>query len=123
MRSFIAAVLALALVPLAARADLAPKLAVYDLTVSGAVPASVGADFAAAIVSELRGAGGIDVVTGASNLPAARYRDDAKAQGADYYLSGAVAQVGTKYSVICELVSTRTGLPSRNASALATLCG
>jgi hypothetical protein len=110
LRWLVAAVLVLALVPLAARADLAPKLAVYDLTVSGAVPASVGVNFAAAIASELRAAGDIDVVTGASNLPPARYRDDAKAQGADYYLSGAVAQVGTRYSVLCELVSTRTGL-------------
>jgi hypothetical protein len=109
-RSFFAVVLALALVPLAARADLGPKLAVYDLSVSGSVPAAVGTQFAATIAAEIRAAGGVDVVTGAPGLAAAHDRDDARAQGAEYYLSGAIAPVGSTYAVICELISVRTGL-------------
>jgi len=110
LRSFLAVMLALALAPLVARADLAPKLAVYDLRVSGSIPASLGTDFATAIASEIRADGGVNVVDGAPGMPATHDLDDAKAQGADYYLSGAIAQVGTRYSVICELVRVRTGL-------------
>jgi hypothetical protein len=43
-------------------------------------------------------------------MPADRDLADAKAHGADYYLSGAVAQIGSGYSVICELIKVRTGL-------------
>jgi hypothetical protein len=110
LRSFLAVMLALVLAPLAARADLAPKLAVYDLRVNGSVPESLGTDFATAIATEIRDDGGVNVVNGAPGLPASRDLGDAKAQGADYYLSGAIAPVGTRYSVICQLVSVRTGL-------------
>ncbi len=110
LRSLLAVMLALALAPLAARAGLAPKLAVYDLRVSGSVPATLGTRFATTIANEIRADGGVNVVDGAPGMPASRDLTDAKAQGADYYLSGAIAQVGLRYSVICELVSVRTGL-------------
>jgi hypothetical protein len=111
LRSFLAvAVLALTLVPLAVRADLNPTLAVYDLRVTGSVPGSIGSTFATTIANEIVAAGGVDVVVGPAGMPASRDLDDAKSHGAAYYLSGAVAQVGTGYAVICQLVSVRTGL-------------
>ena len=109
VRSFLALALAATLMP-SALADVAPKLAVYDFTVNGSVPQTVGAQFAGAVASELRTGGGVNVVTGPPALAAARDRDDARSQGADYYLTGAVAPLTTRYSVICQLVSVRTGL-------------
>ena len=110
VRSFLVLALAATLLPLTARAEAAPKLAVYDFTVNGSVPQTIGAQFAAAVASELRTGGGVNVVTGPPALTAARDRDDARSQGADYYLTGAIAPLTTRYSVICELVSVRTGL-------------
>ena len=110
MRRLLAAVLAAGLLPaVIARADDASKLAVYDFTTSGSVSASLGGQFADALASEIGAGGGVAVIRGAPMAPAG-FRADAKAHDAEYFLIGAIAPLGTRYSVIEQLVRTRTGL-------------
>ncbi len=94
----------------AARADDAPKLAVYGFAVNGSAPAGLGAQCADAIGAQIRTAGGVDVLRGAATLMPSQYREDARAKSADFFLIGAIAPVGNRFSVIEQLVRTRTGL-------------
>jgi TolB-like protein len=95
---------------LAARADDAPKLALYPFATDGSAPAEAGAQFADALAADIRSVGGVSVVRGPAGLTPAQYHTDAQAQGADYFLIGAVAPVGSGFSIIEQLVRTRTGL-------------
>jgi hypothetical protein len=109
IRLALAAMLALALVPLRAGADVAPLLVVYRFTVDGGVQPTVGERFADAVADDARGPG-IIVMRGVSTLTPAQFRGDARKSGADYLLTGAIAAVGNRYAVLVQLVSVRTGL-------------
>ncbi len=111
LRRIILTVLVAALMPaLAARADDAPTLALYPFTTDGSAPAGTGAQFADALAADMRAAGGVTVVRGPENVAPAQYQADALKAGADYFLIGAVAPVGNRFSVIEQLVRARTGL-------------
>jgi hypothetical protein len=110
LRSLLALLVVLALLPQAARAAVAPVLAVDSFTTGTGVAAAVGAQFADAIADEARDAGGVIVVRGSPNLTPAQFRGAARSLNADDYLIGSIAPVGTAYSVLIQLVSTRSGL-------------
>jgi TolB-like protein len=84
-------------------------LFVYPFAVSGAVPGELGAEVAEKIAREITDLGGINVVRGAPAAKPADYRAAARAAGADVYFSGSIAPVGTGFSAIERLVSTRSG--------------
>jgi hypothetical protein len=110
LRSLLAVLVVLALLPQVARAAVAPVLAVDSFATGTGVAASVGVQFADAIAGEARDAGGVIVVRGAANLTPAQLRSAARALNADDYLIGSIAPVGNAYSVLVQLVSTRSGL-------------
>lgn len=116
LRSLLALLVVLSLAPLAARAAVAPVLAVDSFTTGTGVAAAVGAQFADAIADEARDAGGVIVVRGAPNLTPAQFRGAARSLSADDYLIGSIAPVGNAYSVLIQLVNTRTGLLTWNTT-------
>ncbi len=128
LRLLLAFLFAVAVTPLVAvRADDLPRVVVYNFTLTGSATGSVGSDFADAVANELRSAGGIDVIRGAPDVTAAQARADAKSKGADYFIIGGVATLGSGYSVITQLCRTRTGLlmwsEPTQASGAAALVG
>jgi hypothetical protein len=116
LRSLLALLVVLSLAPQAARAAVAPVLAVDSFTTGTGVTAAVGAQFADAIADEARDAGGVIVVRGAPNLTPAQFRSAARSLSADAYLIGSIAPVGNAYSVLIQLVNTRTGLLTWNTT-------
>ncbi len=119
MRLGLAAVLAFAIVPRGAIADPAPVLAVYDYAVGSTVPAAIGTGYADALAAEIGAGGGVTVVRGAKTLTREQYRNDAKMHGADDYVTGSIAAIGSTYSVLTELVNTRTGLIAWTSTVMA----
>jgi hypothetical protein len=117
-RLLLTALLVALLTPAPVRADVAPMVVVYGFAVVNGVPSTVGERFADAIADEARGQG-IIVDRDASGTTPARYRSDALARHADYYLTGTIAPVGRTYSVLVSLVHASTGLLTWNTSVQA----
>jgi hypothetical protein len=84
-------------------------LVVYPFSVNGTVPEELGTQMTDKIAGEITSLGGIDVVRGAASAKPAEYQAAARAAGADVYFSGSIVPVGTAYSAIERLVSTRSG--------------
>jgi len=117
-RLFLAAVLVAGLAPSPAQADVAPVLVVYGFSVEENVQPTVGQRFADAIAADAAGAGVI-VARGAAGVTPTRFRSDALARNADYYLTGRIAPVGNTFSVLVELVRVGTGLLTWDTSVQA----
>ncbi len=121
LRLAVAVSVSVALLPfVAVRADDLPKLAIYDFAVQGDATGTAGRDFADAIASDVRSAGGVDVVRGATGIATSGARADARAHGADYFVIGVIQPFGGgTYNVLTQMVRTRTGLLMWSTSAQA----
>jgi hypothetical protein len=84
-------------------------LVVYPFTVSASMNGDTGVQLIDKIAAEIAAAGGITVIRGANDAKPADYRGLARAAGAEVYFSGSVVPVGSGYSAIENLVSTRSG--------------
>ena len=103
--------LAVLVVPLAALPLSAapPVLVVYPFAVSGSAPDDLGSRVSAKVAAEVTALGGVHVEIGAATAKPADYRAAARAAGAELYFSGSILPVGTSFSAIENLVSTRSG--------------
>jgi len=103
--------LAVLVVPLTALPSSAapPVLVVYPFAVTGKAPDDLGSRVSAKIAAEVTAIGGVRVELGAATAKPADYRAAARTAGADLYFSGSILPVGTNFSAIENLVSTRSG--------------
>ena len=87
-----------------------PAIMFFPFGVSGTAPDTMRTEVPTRIGDTMMLLGGIRAVPAAATTTPATYRSAAKAAGADLYLTGQIASVGTSFSVIEQLVSARSGL-------------
>jgi TolB-like protein len=84
-------------------------LVVFPFTVSASTPEISGADISDRIAAEITALGGLTVIKGSKTSKPTEYRTEARDTGADYYYTGSVTGIGSSYSAIEQLVTTRGG--------------
>lgn len=87
-----------------------PSVIVYPLQVSAPVDPSAGRDLSSELGAEITALGGVKVIPTPADPTQHDYLDKALALGADYYISGYIAPVGSMVTVVEQLVSTRYGI-------------
>jgi TolB-like protein len=88
-----------------------PVLIVYPFSVNGGdVSKEAGSRLAVAIATQVANLGGIDVKPATPGTERTNFLDEAKRDGADYYVAGFVTPLGDGVSVVEQLVSTQTGI-------------
>jgi hypothetical protein len=95
-----------------------PTVIVYPAQASGDQPgADAIARMASVIADEIGKGGQVRVLTAKPGIAREAFRTDARAQGADYYITGFVTPIGDSVSVIEQVVSVSSGtvLFSRSA--------
>jgi TolB-like protein len=111
MTRLLALAFAVSIVAFAAPAAAAPPLlVVYPFAQSDGVPDGMGAAVADRISAEITSAGGITVIKAPADTKPVNYRKVARDLGAEVYYSGSIVPVGTSYSAIEQLVSTKAGM-------------
>ncbi len=101
--------LAVSAFALPAGADV-PAIMFFPFGISGNAPETLRTEVPTKIGDEMVSLGGIRVVPASATTTPATYRSAAKAAGADIYLTGQIAPVGSSFSIIEQVVSTRSGL-------------
>ena len=84
-------------------------LVVFPFTVGPSTPEIDGGDITDRIAAEIAALGGLKIVRGSATAKPTEYRAEARAAGADLFFTGSVAPVGSSYSAIEQLVTTRGG--------------
>jgi len=87
----------------------APLVVVYPMIALRGVPDRVGSDIASVVAAELRETGTIAVKDAPADTAPADYAQTARSLGADFYVTGFVAPVGSQLSFVEQLVNTRAG--------------
>jgi hypothetical protein len=84
---------------------------VVDPPVSGgdAVDHETTVQIATVLATQIAQGGAINVVPPTPGIDRSRYLADARAHGADFYVTGFVTPIGTMLSVISQVVSTQSG--------------
>jgi TolB-like protein len=83
-------------------------IVVFPFAVSGAAIPAIGNELTDQIAAEAAAPGDLTVIRG--DAQPSEYRNTARANGADAYLTGTIMRVGTTYSAIVQLVSSRTSV-------------
>jgi hypothetical protein len=86
-----------------------PVTTVYSLIPSGGVGASWGPRIAGVVAASLANQGGLTVKSPADDVAQSEYLSTAQKLGADYYISGYVASLGSSVNVVLQLVSVKSG--------------
>ena len=86
-----------------------PVAVVYPLTVSGPANADAGSRLAVIFAEGIATRGGVDVKPATPGITRAGFLDAARAQGADYYVSGYLTPLGDEVSLLIQVVSTYSG--------------
>ena len=104
--ALLAGIAAFAAIP-ARAAD--PVLVIYAFNQAEGTPENAGAAVADKIAGEIRVLGGVTIVRPPNTTKPSDYRSVARAAGADFFVFGSMVPVGTGYSAIEQIVTTRGG--------------
>jgi TolB-like protein len=95
-----------------------PSVVVYPLTANdSSVDREANSRIATAIATRIAQAGGVKVIPPSPTVERANYLTDARQAGADYYVTGFVAGLGSGVSMILQLVSVQNGIVIYSTSA------
>lgn len=94
----------------AAVADPQGSLVVFPFATIGGVDPAAGSGLAVKLADEIGSLGGVHVVKMTGSDAGASLGERARKAGADFYLSGSVAAVGSSANMLEQLVSTRSGV-------------
>jgi len=88
-----------------------PSVVVYPLSANdSSLDQDATARIASTIASRIAGAGGVKVIPPRPGVERANYPTDARLAGADYYVTGFVAGLGSGVSMVLQLVSVQNGI-------------
>lgn len=87
----------------------APAIVVYPFGTSGALKPDVGVKAQQLYVSQMTQDGGLDVISGGTDVKRQDYLKNARHLGADYYLTGYMTMLGSSVALVEQLVSTQSG--------------
>jgi len=89
-----------------------PVLVVYPLTMASAtdLDKEAGSRLAVSIAQSIAALGGVTVKPAPPGTERKNYLEIARAQNADYYISGYITPLGEDVSVVEQLVSTQSGI-------------
>ncbi len=95
-----------------------PKVVVYPPAIGSAtLDADLITHITGVLAAEIAADGSVKVLPATPGLDRARYLADARALGADFYVTGFAAQIGTHLSVISQVVSVQSGTVVFSTSA------
>ncbi|MBV9646049.1 MAG: hypothetical protein JO043_01125 [Candidatus Eremiobacteraeota bacterium] len=88
----------------------APTVVVYPFTVGGNANPDASGRMALLFATRLTQAGGLNVKPATPGIQRAQFLQFAKAQGADYYVTGYLTPLGDSVSLLDQVVSTYSGI-------------
>jgi TolB-like protein len=95
-----------------------PNVVVYPPAVgSDAIDRDLIAHITTVLATEIGSDGTVKVLAAQPGLDRGRYLADARARGADYYVTGFATQIGSRLSLISQVVGTQSGTVLFSATA------
>jgi TolB-like protein len=87
-----------------------PSVVVYPPAAgSDAIDRDLIAHITDVLAKEIGSAGNVKVLAAQPDLDRGRYRADARARGADYFVTGFATQIGSRLTLILQVVSAQSG--------------
>jgi hypothetical protein len=104
------AALAVCLLAVTPAFTIVPNVIVYPPAASGAaIDHETAAQIATVLATQIAQGGTVNVLAATPGLDRSRYLAEARAHGADFYVTGFVTPIGSMLSVISQVVSTQSG--------------